>query len=83
MPEKNIYMFGGQLADETTTNALWKLQKTSLNQFTWTEVSFEDNASQPSPRHNPCCWQYKNKFWTFGGDGSTPDGYIQHSYKFH
>jgi hypothetical protein len=75
-----IYMFGGvhcTNGEPCRTNALWKLHKTGRNQFQWSQVEFEKDSAQPSPRIVHASWEYEKKLWIYGGSGLSLDGNIQ------
>ena len=51
-------MFGGYVKRQQDDrlrfcNALWKLHRAKTKQFSWTQITFENNASQPSPVQTP------------------------------
>ena len=78
----DIYMFGGCVyKDKATTNALWKLRRTSTQCFDWSKVIAENEEEAPSPRYLHSGWEYAEKLWTFGGVGAYPNGYLyEHGY---
>ena len=86
--ESDLYMFGGKLNpgedNATFSNMLWKLHRTKTNQFIWTLITFENNASQPSPRMLSTAWEFNYKLWIYGGFGPHFDGYmLDNKAKFH
>ena len=78
----DLFMFGGYLqrGDEDyrlkISNALWKLHRTKAKQFSWTQITFENNASQPSPRAECTAWEYDDKLWIYGGYGHSFEGFM-------
>ena len=78
---KAVYMFGGE---DTTrrgcmnnyTNDLWTLQKTQHGSFGWNKINRQSKDSSPSPRSGHSGWTYKGNLWFFGGEGSSPTGYL-------
>ena len=73
----DIYMFGGWRHDEgNATNTLWKLTITSTESFVWTKVIAKCQEKTPSPRCHHSGWESTGKLWTFGGTGTSPDGYL-------
>ena len=79
---RDIFIHGGQVFDidalqfKGITGTLWKLSKTTCNNFKWHEVKFHSKKTIPSPRWFHRGWEYDDKMWTFGGMGSSPDGYL-------
>ena len=71
-----IYTFGGMdTYDHTRRNALCTLNKTKQGSFTWINKVLCKEES-PSPRNLHAGWEYAGKLWTFGGWGSSPEGYL-------
>ena len=72
----DVFMFGGLvLGENSVTNELWKLS-TQGECFHWSNISMEDKSKTPSPRSYHTGWGYQNNFWTFGGNGISPDDYL-------
>ena len=70
-------MFGGfNTLERVFTNALWKLTSTAKESFKWRKIEFESNVKSPVPREGSSGWEYSGKLWVFGGQGSSPDGYL-------
>ena len=75
--ESDIFMFGGfQFMSKNVTNALWKLAKTPMHCFEWSEIRVEHKHKTPSPRARHTAWKHSGVLWTFGGFGVLPDGYL-------
>ena len=69
----DVYMFGGILmAEESLTNALWKLSQSSDEKFVWSHVNFVWGNNIPSPCTFHTGWEYDNQLWVFGGSKSPP-----------
>ena len=66
-----IYMFGGTCY----SSDLWKVTKCMGGSFHWNKISMEDHQ-MPSPRFNPCGWDYREKMWIFGGYGKSLVGFL-------
>ena len=59
------------------TNSLWKLRKSSAEQFKCKEISFKFKPmNTPSPRCHPTGWAYNGYFWAFGGCTIRPFRYL-------
>ena len=77
----NVYMFGGSIKAQESihgqiTNSMWKLGLTSQGSFAWSEIVTRNNEKAPSPRQWHSGWEYGGLFWTFGGAGYSPAGYL-------
>ena len=73
----DLYMFGGFIgAEYTPTNSLWKLARSSRGFFAWSEIVTTNNEKAPSPRGLHSGWEYGGLYWTFGGVGVSPIGYL-------
>ena len=68
--KSDIYMFGGH----GLSCMFWKLISVE-GVFQWNNISMK-SAKIPSPRSNPCGWEYGEKVWIFGGFGELPSGYL-------
>ena len=75
--EEDVYMFGGyDLQKDTTTNALWTLNRNTQGCFVWDEIVTSNNKKTPSPRSHHSGWEYSGKLWTFGGGGLALQPYL-------
>ena len=75
--EGNIYTFGGvNSCDFTERNELWKLSRTNRECFTWSFIKYESKKKSPSPRDGHSGWEYAGRLWVFGGEGSSPQDYL-------
>ena len=78
----DIYMFGGLALEEDclysvqTTNAVWKLTRTSKQCFKWRKGMEKNQKKTPSPRFYHTGWEYTGQLWTFGGFGESLAGYL-------
>ena len=73
----SIYTFGGCDTNCAITNHdLWKLRRTKREGFTWSLAATQCKEKSPSPRvmHTGC--GYAGKLWLFGGEGPSPEGYL-------
>ena len=85
-----VLLFGGfNLSNNTYSNELWKLSRSSKGLFTCSKVITE-NMTLPSPRCLHSGWTYSETLWIFGGCGPFSDGYLnddgdflQQSYLFY
>ena len=68
-----IYIFGGSFLHE---DMLWKLIMSTYDSFQWRRIQIEDVTKTPSRRDGHCAWQYEDKMWIFGGQGSPPNNFI-------
>ena len=74
----DVYMFGGCAPTESRciTNALWKLAMDHAGSFVWSNIVMTNDETTPSPRYYHTGWEHAEKLWTFGGCGSSPDGFL-------
>ena len=75
----DIYMFGGWVivvGEKGYSNTLWKLTITSTGCIAWSKLIVKGQAKTPSPRSHQSIWENIGKLWTFGGVGTSPDGYL-------
>ena len=74
---EDMFMFGGlKMEEKCCTNILWKLMNVSKESMVWCTIEIESKVETPSPREGHSGWEYAGKFWMFGGDGPSPDGYL-------
>ena len=78
---ETIYTFGGQgfelHADgRYDRNELWILSKGKTGYFTWSLIKFQHKKESPSPRIWHTGWEYSGKMWVFGGEGPSPEHYL-------
>ena len=75
--DKTIYTFGGMHTNGAhTQNELWTLSKAKRECFAWSFHESPYKEESPSPRRGHTGWEYAGKLWTFGGWGSSPEGYL-------
>ena len=76
--QSNVYMFGGYMGVTSSkrTNELWKLAMDHAGLFAWSEIVMTNNEKTPSPRSDHTGWEYAGKLWSFGGYGSSSDGFL-------
>ena len=78
----NVYMFGGTISattdddEDTETNEMWELSKTTQGSFMWREIEFRSDSEVPSPRSGHTGWSYDGNLWIFGGMGPDPISYL-------
>ena len=81
--ELDIYMFGGFVPKEgKNTNTLWKLTVPSTQPPVWNKVIAKSQEKTPSPRCLHSGWESTGKLWTFGGVGTSLDGYLNEHESF-
>ena len=79
---EDVFLFGGyNISQETFSNELWELSKSSKGSFTWSKVTTE-NIKVPSPRNDHSGWTYSGKLWIFGGFGPSLDRYLNDNGEF-
>ena len=75
--ESIIYTFGGMCTHEhIEINELWTLSRTETGDFTWTFIKYQSDKESPSPRDQHTGWEYARKLWVFGGEGPSPEIYL-------
>ena len=74
--DATLYTFGGLDAKFNHRNALWTLNKTKTESFTWSFIKFQHDKESPSPRNGHTGWEYGGKLWVFGGEGPSPEHYL-------
>ena len=72
--ESSVYMFGGVTGKNyeairplNSSNALWKLTRTSRGEFLWHKIKPAKTMPSPSPRYGASGWEYCQNLWVFGG----------------
>ena len=63
-----IYLFGGLNFS--------KLMATEDGSFAGHTIIMGDRTKMPSPRVGHCGWEYEDAMWIFGGEGTSPVGYL-------
>ena len=75
-----VYTFGGlNNCDLRERNALWTLNETNLECFTWNFIKVQHAKESPSPRYGHTGWEYAGKLWVFGGKGDSPKHYLNNN----
>ena len=75
--ESTIYTFGGRsTCTNTERNDLFTLRRTETGDFTWTFIKHQCDKESPSPRDQHTGWEYARKLWVFGGEGPSPEIYL-------
>ena len=77
--EGTIYTFGGNIVEShKQTNELWTLNRMKKGSFTWKFINYQSVCKKecPSPRNLHTGWEYAGKLWVFGGQGPSPQRYL-------
>ena len=70
------YTTGKQQQYEYASNALAKLSRTRQGTLSWSYIKHQSKMKSPSPRCYHTGWEYAEKLWIFGGNGSLGDGFL-------
>ena len=76
--EGTIYTFGGYNITRKQRNALWTLKRSETGDFSWKLIKYQcdELKESPSPREGHTGWEYAGKLWVFGGEGPSPESYL-------
>ena len=71
----DIYVtFGGDY--DYDSNQLWRLTRNTYGCFQWKNIFIKQKHKNPSPRGAHCGWEYGGNLYIFGGEGPSPDEYL-------